>query len=369
MERSKTRLPKYNIEKRRLTIIQHIERFILLFIVSVILLGGCTGCEEARMVQQVIGIEPSDDYQDQSQFGPVKANSREPVELPPFPEPSFAALIERFKADVAANRGDPEVLSRKKQVIDNPESLWNYGTWGLSIVVPNTYDPEGRVPSSNLPKPDDVMFVPISKKGEPIVVWEDTQGEPLYYFIGQVFCITEEQQERIDAIPKVLPYDQRLRLRYAIMFEGINSFTAAKYLYSRGLGNNAIRLEYAERAIRDYPDSVEAMEIWARSHPEKERVPALKEMLAKFPNYARGHHLIAINYVFHSIDRPDLAIEHMQKAIRLDSRIEGHVLGEAYYKIGEWEKAIAVFQGVTEMTYFQEENLQQAQRMYREQRN
>lgn len=162
--------------------IQHIERFVLLFIVSVILIAGCTGCEEARMMQQVIGIEPSDDYRDQSQFGPVKANSREPIELPPFPEPSFAALIERFKADVAANRGDPEVLSRKKQVIDNPESLWNYGTWGPPIVVPITYDANTRVPSSNLSKPDDVMFESISKKGEPIVVWEDALGEPLYYF-------------------------------------------------------------------------------------------------------------------------------------------------------------------------------------------
>ena len=27
---------------------------------------------------------------------PVKANSREPVELPPFPEPTFAALIEKI---------------------------------------------------------------------------------------------------------------------------------------------------------------------------------------------------------------------------------------------------------------------------------
>ena len=105
-----------------------IERLVLLLIVSVILLGGCTGCEEGRMVQQVIGIEPADDYQDQSQFGPVKANAREPVELPPFPELSFAALIERFEADVAANRGDPEVLARKKQVIDKPESLWDYGS-------------------------------------------------------------------------------------------------------------------------------------------------------------------------------------------------------------------------------------------------
>ncbi len=30
--------------------IQYIERFVLLFIVSVILLGGCTGCEEAAMM-------------------------------------------------------------------------------------------------------------------------------------------------------------------------------------------------------------------------------------------------------------------------------------------------------------------------------
>ena len=67
--------------------IYQIERLILLLIVSVILIGGCTGCEESRIAHQVIGIEPVDDYRDQSQFGPVKANARELVELPPFPNP------------------------------------------------------------------------------------------------------------------------------------------------------------------------------------------------------------------------------------------------------------------------------------------
>ena len=65
-----------------------IENFITLLILTfvVILLTGCGQKPNLK------GVEPQEDYNDQSQYGPVAANSREPVELPPFPEPSFERL-------------------------------------------------------------------------------------------------------------------------------------------------------------------------------------------------------------------------------------------------------------------------------------
>ncbi len=347
--------------------IQHIERFILLFIVSVMFLGGCTGCEEARMMQQVIGIEPSDDYRDQSQFGPAKANSHEPIELAPFPEPSFAALIERFKADVAANRGEPEVLSRKKQVIDNPELLWNFGTWGIPITVPNIFIPD-HDPHGNPSRPDDIMFVPISEKGQPIVLEEDAYGEPKYLYLGTVFYLSEDQQKRIDVIPRI-PYNEWVRQRYEIMLEGINSFTAAKFLLSEGAQvAQSVGIEYAERAIRDYPDSVEAMWVWVNCHTLDQRLPVYKKMLTTFPNYAEGHDIIAQHYVYVRKE-PGLAVKHAQKSMQLDSRIGGDILGYCYYLLGEWEKSIAIFQGGSEISNSYEAFLWGAQEKYREQHN
>ena len=348
--------------------IHPIERLTLLLIVSVILIGGCSGCEESRIAHQVIGIKPADDYQDQSQFGPVKANAREPVELPPFPELSFAALIERFEADVAANRGDPEVLARKKQVIDNPELLWNTGTWGTPITVPKLFFPD-HDPTGNPSRPDDIRFVPISEKGQSIVLEEDQNGEPKYLYLGKVFYLSEDQQVRIDAIPKTLPYEEKLQKRYGIMLEGINSFTAAKYLFSRGKQvKQSIGIEYAERAIQDYPDSVEAMWIWVNCHPADQRFPAYKEMLATFPNYAGGHNVIAQYYVY-ELHQPELAIEHAQKSMLLDSRSDGHLLGYIYYLLDEWEKAIIMFQGLSHIDISHETYLWGAQKQYREQRN
>ena len=88
--------------------------FKTLLLIAVILLDGCSGCGQKTALK---GIEPQEDYNNQSKYGPVAANTREPVELPPFPEPSFERLIEQFKADVAANRGNPEVLKRKKKLL------------------------------------------------------------------------------------------------------------------------------------------------------------------------------------------------------------------------------------------------------------
>ncbi len=125
--------------------------------------------------------------------------------------------------------------------------------------------------------------------------------------------------------------------------------TAAKYLLSKSaLIAETIGIEYAERAIRENPDSVEAMNIWVNCHPSGQQLSAYKEMLSKFPNYAGGHELIA-HFYFYDFKETELAIEYMQKAMLLDSRIKGHLLGRCYYKIGEYEKAIAIYQGLPEI--------------------
>ena len=234
------------------------------------------------------------------------------------------------------------------------------------ITVPNLFFPDHEW-EGNPSRPDDIMFVSISEKGQPIVLEEDDNGEPKYLYLGEVFYITEDQQKRINALRETLSGDELQRARYEIMLEGINSFTAAKYLLYQGKQvKQSIGIEYAERAIRDYPDSVEAMWIWVNCHPPDQRLSPYKDMLATFPNYAGGHELIARHYVYR-LQQPELAIEHMQKAILLDSRIEGELLGYIYYLLGEWENAITILQGLSQIA--DEAYLWGAQEQYREQRN
>ena len=129
-------------------------------------------------------------------------------------------------------------------------------------------------------------------------------------------------------------------------------------------GISTLGLEYAERAIRDYPDSVEAMWIWVNCHTLDQRLPAYKEMLTTFPNYAGGHNVIAHHYVYVR-NQPELAVEHAQKSMQLDSRSGSVLLGYCYYLLGEWEKSIVVFQGGSEINISHKSFLQDAQKNIR----
>ena len=309
-----------------------IETLTLLFMMSVILLAGCSGC------MQKTAKEFAAPY-NQSAFGPVAANSRIPAtELPPFEEPSFERLIEQFKIDVAENKGDPEMLKRKKEAIANPDLLWD--------------DPRFKVPT--IITPADLERPEYKQTGPGRVIVLTTLGREqsdLRNFSGKVFYTTKEQEERMDALWKNWKGDQGLayyRKRAAIKYEGIDTLSAAKNLTGYSGDQALLGIEYAERVMLADPNSVEAMRVWAECHPyeQGQRLEAYQALLLKFPHAAFAHEEIAEEY-YRQKD-PVNALIHIEKAVRLDSRIakKNELLWQCYYVLGKWEQAVAAHQGM-----------------------
>ncbi|RKU09699.1 hypothetical protein C6501_14950 [Candidatus Poribacteria bacterium] len=322
-----------------------IEHFTYLLTLIVILLAGCNGCGQKSPSEIV---DPSF----QSDYSLAAANSRKLVKLPPFPEPSFEQLIEMFKADVKESGGDPDMDDRKYDVIENPELLWKEGfivpkdAWELPV-----YFYEHR---SYRHKP--VMILHESEKGKRKLTERDYEHQPLREYTGKVYYYTKEQQDRWLTLPDTLSSDERRRKKYEIMLENVDPLDAARYMCSEGMPiPQTLGVEYAARAMRAYPDSVEAMRLWANAHyPFAARIAPYKQLLKKFPNSAMGHYELARVYMYHDdVPEYELAIEHLKKASLLDSRLPlyNQDLGYCYAKLGEWEKSLAVYQGSPTVTY------------------
>ena len=323
-----------------------IENLATLLLIVAMLLDGCSGCGQKTAPEQ------ADPY-NQAEHGPVAANSRKPVKLT-IVEPSFERLIEQFKADDAENKGDPEMLKRKRKAIANPDILWD----GIGFEVPPTlnFDEIPRLPGYN-PTRDKIKIRSYSEKGKPIHGVYDHDKE-VYPFAGKVIYKTKDQEERLDAVrqnwrhlnPNSDPDINYYRKRAAIVYERVDTLTAAKHLSQMNSPNKkAIGVEYAERAIRENPNSVVAMRIWVNCHPEDQKIEAYQQLLSKFPNDAFAHEQIA-GYYYREEDTVS-ALDHMLKACQLDSRIAktNDLLAKCYFKLSEWEKAVAAYQG---MDYF-----------------
>ena len=294
------------------------------------------------------------DPYNQAAWGPVSASSHTPVELPPFEAPSFEKLIEQFKVDVAENRGDPEVLKRKQEAIANPDLLWKPG---FSVPPKSTYDPEltlaqriGNLKKDGNLMKDAVKFLRHDQTIESLrFKTYDVPGIPNgkeLDFVGEVFWTTKDQEVRMAAVPRTLPQDAYEQKKYDILLEGIDAFTAAKYLVGTRWG-----IAYAELLLRDHPNSVVAMDFWVRSHFNKEKeMRAYEELLKKFPNAAFAYKAMAKHYLYDDDHKhAAAALFYIQKACQLDSRIaiKSPLLAECYAELGQWEASVAAYQGLS----------------------
>ncbi len=349
------------------------SRIVILALISCLLFIGCM-----RVIDQI--TEEKIDTDTQAEFGPVAGNSRVPYTHPPFPEPSLEKLVVELKAELGVQNGDIPVddaaiasalydanylfytvnllgdrftskdidawikygvhpwIERKKRVIANPELLWTPG-----FILP-----------PHISLPNDSTGYPLGKLYDYRVEY------------GVDFPVSEEQKKRISAIRDeirakesagTLTAEERrqlLRKSQLINVEQADALTAAKFflqgvsLSSTGLIRLELCREYAERAIQENPDSVEALHIWVLCQETVgQRETGYRRMLDEFPNSAIAHRGLALLLCF-DLSRPEEALNHIQKAIQLDSRIlrYNYLLAKCYGRTGEYEKALAVYQGL-----------------------
>ena len=295
-------------------------------------------------------------------------NSRVPVELPPFPEPSLEGLGQQLKAELgvtdAETAADAELIAqereldnlnfmdsrrdlaarqaaweqRKRQVIANPELLWTPG-----FVLPPTLD---------------VM---------------ELRDKSLYnYEVRQdhEFTITQEQQKRMSALRNQaqkgeISRDEYVREANKIRVEKLDSLTAAKHFLTYA-GTGSIRaelgMEYAARAIRENPDSFEAHHVWTRCNrmfylgtDDAKVIEGHRNLVNRYPNSSIALQELGEVFLFANPTNPraEEALGYLQRAIQLDDRIERNnsLLAKCYHHLGEYEKALAVYQGMSEVYY------------------
>ncbi len=326
-----------------------IQTLTTLLSLTVILFAGCDGSG------QKTAPEHADPFA-QAVYGPVAANSRETIKLPLFPDPSFERLIERFMVDVADKIDEIEMRKRKKDVISNPDLLWK-----PNYIVPNIVYADPRLIGVD-PFKGKIRVLSHDQKGssisEKVVGYPGIKSGTELPFTGKILYTTKDQEMRVSKLEKDwrLPIftDDYYREKYEILLEGIDPLTAAQYL-SQFINEHRIKdatlkelgVEYALRALQKNPTSVIAMHVWVRCHPNGQQFDAYKHLLKKFPNAAFAHERIAAFYFEQS--SYDAALEHIQKAIQLDSRISKNnpLLARCYAKLGKLEQSIAAYQALS----------------------
>ena len=324
------------------------SRTVIVTFIGCLLIIGCL-----KVIDQI--TEDKEVTDTQAEFGPVSGNSHVPYTHPPFAEPSLEKLVAELKVELGVQDADINVeevaaantlytlnytdsrlppeevqaawIERKKLVIANPELLWTPGfTLPPYVLHPNDHT------------------------GYPLGMLFDYDVE-----YGVDFTLTDEQLERLNALRDQAQKGEITgaevgRKRLEITAEGLDPLTAAKYFLNKG-STGSIELEfgreYAERAFSENPDSVEALHVWVLCHPLEEQETGFHRMLNEFPNSAIAHSGLA-GLLCYDLSRPEEGLIHIQKAIQLDSRIPryNYLLAECYGRSGDYEKALAVYQGV-----------------------
>ena len=328
------------------------SRTVIVTFIGCLLIIGCL-----KVIDQITEDEEVTDTQ--AEFGPVSGNSRDPYEHPVFTEPSLEGLVAELKVELGVQDADINVeevaaantlytlnytdsrlppeevqaawIERKKLVIANPELLWTPGFTLPPYVLPDGTSPGGF--------------------GYQVGTLYDYE-----FRYGVDFTLTDEQLERIYALRDQsqkgeITIKEYVRKSSEITVEGLDPLSAAKYFLNSGSSGSVeleLGREYAERAFSENPDSVEALHLWVLCHPIVEQEAGFRRMLDEFPNSALAHSGIA-GVLSHSLSRPEEGLSHIKKAMQLDSRIPryNYILAYCYKESGEYEKALAVYQGMS----------------------
>ena len=300
--------------------------------------------------------------------------SKKPIKVAPFQEPSLEGLVAQFKTELGlteleiaetaemiardrfidnlnfmdsrkdADTRHTEWDMRKIMVVAKPELLWTFG-----FILPPTID---------------------SDQLEDNVLYNYSRKHRLEY--------SKSQEERMDKLRQqsqdgVITDLERVRRYAAIVAESYPPLTIAKQYHRSGVGSvhSKVGMEYAELAITENPDSFEAHHVLALCNrmyyakTDREKVIAgFRQLVKRFPNSAIANFELAANLQvspFMSTEQipvppnPNVkeALTAMQRAIQLDPRVETYneILAACYTSLGQYEKALAVYQGLSEV-YF-----------------
>ena len=122
---------------------------------------------------------------------------------------------------------------------------------------------------------------------------------------------------------------------------GLSPLNAAKYLSYRGINEEYAQAKAAQ-AVTENPDSFEALKLWAfLSEVPEEQAEGFRRMLALRPNSVET--LVYLGKVLANTN-PREAIEHLEKANRLQPGSADEALGDCYRALGDTDKALAVYQ-------------------------
>ena len=173
------------------------------------------------------------------------------------------------------------------------------------------------------------------------------------HFIGRIPIpeISEEKRKRISALYDGNSWDKDPswakegppREEVDILVEGLNNLSAAKYLKALG-GYGDYAREYADKALADNPNDFETLFIWTQLRSSNETVEkelGYRSLLEMDPNSIPA--LVGLGSIIKK-DAPEEAIEHLEKANRLEPSEGLYELGWAYQRIGEYDKAIPMLE-------------------------
>ena len=151
-----------------------------------------------------------------------------------------------------------------------------------------------------------------------------------------------------------------------IIAERYPPLTVAKQYHRGGSGSvgSIVGMEYAELAIAENPDSFEAHHVWALCYRTyyietdyEKSLFGFRQLVERFPNssianYELAEYLVPPSHSPHKTALSEEALFYVKRAMQLDDRIEpNHVLAICYSNLGAYEKALAVYQGMSEATY------------------
>ena len=323
-----------------------------------LLLKGCSSVEDMSILNHPYISER-------------ELKSTEPIEVDPFPEPSLERLVTQLKSELGLTEAEIAVTAerlagerfidnlnymdsrrdadgrqaewdrRKRLVVAKPELLWTFG-----FILPPTLD---------------VM---------------ELKDNALYDY-DPYLKLSKSQEKRMDNLRQQsqdgdITKLERVRGKAAIMAESNLPLTVAKLYFDSGVGQpeGIVGMEYAELAIRDNPDSFEAHHVWALCNrmyyheTDHERVIAgFRQLVERFPNSSIANFGLARELTLPiaplspvtalQTQRTEEALVYLKRAIQLDDRIEPNngLLAMCYYYLGEYEKALAVYQGMSEVHY------------------